>query len=503
MFFNYSSLSWLIFAPSLQQEARDYQFKAKNLKPFDFGVDESSWEKTISQMNKRLKKAPDDVDALLLRAIAHREMGIRRALLLRKIDWQKSTADFEEIIARDSTFSDALFQYGLLQQYKRNFDGAITLMTRQQELNGHEGYIEAALFRLHRYFIADKSPAVANDWFEAQPSYYSEYFKGEILRKKGEHKAANTLFSELLAANIDMPVQPVLLSLARINYASGESEKAQDFIYQAIDSIKNEVDARLFFEDVKYILTDDEVVTFKALTEAEEFRAFFKNLLAKRNPTRADDVDVRLEIHYNRLLKAESMYTQYAQREAFRVIKSTESYQTADRDFPDAYWLNGELGDRGLIYVRHGEPDDTASSVSDDTPFIESWRYFNPELVFHFEGHSGLGVLIPALPIDLDVLEAREVWGGPYALLSQTLRRRTVNAGTSLARSSDLDIISYNNEIFDKSLKDVTEGLSTDRFVWPNEFAHIDISYMVSSFRGDNNKTVIDVHYALPLGEIN
>ena len=495
--------SWLLFAPSFQQEAQDYQFKAKNLKPFDFGVDESSWEKAISQMNKRLKNAPDDKDALLLRAVAHREMGIRRALLLRKIDWQKSTADFEEILAQDSTFSDALFQYGLLLQYKRNFDGAITLMKRQQELNGHEGYIEAALFRLHRYFIEDKPASDVNTWFDANPSDYSAYFKGELLRKKGEHDAAKTVFSELLTKKMDMPVQPVLLSLARINYASGNSEKAQDYIYQAIDSIQNEVDARMFFEDVKYILTDEEVVAFKNITKADAFRAFFKNLLAKRNPTRADDVDVRLEIHYNRLLKAESIYTQYAQREAFRVIKGTESYQTADRDFPEAYWLNGELGDRGLIYVRHGEPDDKASSVSDDTPFIESWRYFNPELVFHFEGHSGLGVLIPALPIDLDVLEAREVWGGPYALLSQTLRRRSVNAGTSLARSSDLDIISYNNEIFDKSLKDVTEGLSTDRFVWPDEFAHIDISYMVSSFRGDSNRTVIDVHYALPLGEVS
>ena len=492
----------LSMAIPAQSQVLDYTYKARNLKPQDFKIDASSWEKVIALQKDILQDAPDDLDALYIKAIAHREIGIRRALFLRKMDWEKSTSDFEAIINRDSSYQDVLFQYGLLQQYKRNFEKGIELLHRHQQINQADGYIEAALFRMYRYFVSDRSPSMDEDMPDHGSPEYNLYFKAEMLRLKGELDTAHALFLDVLSSRSSMPVQPILLSMARIKYAGGEPELAQSYVYRAIDRIESEVDARMFFEDFKYIFSDAEVEAYKAAEEVNEYKTFFHNFLAKRNPTKAADIDARLQVHYQRLSTAESLYTQYAPREAFRVIKNTEPFQTADRDFPKAYWLNGELGDRGLIYVRHGEPDDKAASVSNDTPYIESWRYYNPDFVFHFEGHSGLGVLIPILPTDLDALEAREVWGGPYALLAQTLRRRQTQAGTSLSRSADLDIISYNNELFDRSLEDVNSGLSTDRFVWPGKFSHIDITYMVSAFKGTDNRTDVDVHFSLPLGQI-
>ena len=478
----------------------EYTYKVKNLKPRDYGIDAGNWERALSMLNRRLDANTRDDEALYLRAVAYRETGIRKALVLRTRDWKRSTEDFEQLIARDSLYRDVLFQYGMLQQYKKEFDKAFQLMHRQQEVGEAKGYIESALFRLYRYFFIEHAPADLDLWFSEHVSPYTRYFQAEVLRRKGELEKADRMFANLLEKQVDLPPQPVLLSRARIYYALNKPSIAQRLVYEAIEAIEDEVSARLFFEDFKYVLSDTEIDRYTRINSPSAFRQFFSTVLEKRNPTRADEIDLRLRVHYERLIEAERLYTQYRAREAFRVIKRTERNQTADRDFPRAYWLNGELGDRGLIFIRHGKPDDIAASVSENTEYIESWRYLNPDLVFHFEGHSGLGVLIPSLPNDLSVLEAREVWGGGYALLSQSLRRKLTSSGNSRSRTYDLDIINYNNELFDQGIKDVGAGLTTDRYVWPGDLQHIDLPYMVSSFRAEGNKTRVEVHFAVSIG---
>ena len=488
--------------PSGFSPSDEYTYKVKNLKPRDYGIDVGTWEKAISILKKKLDANDQDIDALYLRAIAYREMGIRRALVLRTRDWKKSTEDFEEVLARDSTHHDVLFQYGLLKQYKKEFDDAFRLMHRQQSVANAQGYIEAALFRMYRYLFAEHPPADIEAWFRLNTSDYAHYFRAEEIRREGRLMVADNLFESQLQRELQIPVQPVLLSRARIYYALNQPEKAQGFVYQAIDEIEDEIGARLFFEDFKYILSDQEIERYTTLHASTDFRRFFYSILEKRNPTRADRVDLRLQVHYNRLLEVEKMYTQYAPREAFRVIKKSGRNHTADRDFPRAYWLNGELGDRGLIFMRHGTPDDIAASATEGTEFLESWKYVNPDLVFHFEGHSGLGVLIPLLPNELSVLESREIWGGGYALLSQSIRRKRDAGQSGGRRSYDLDIIEFNNELFDQAIEDVSTGLTTDRYVWPGDLKHMDIPYLVSSFRTDENKTLVEVHFAVPVGAV-
>ena len=478
----------------------EYTYKVKNLKPEDYGINAGTWEKALSLLRNRLDADTLDTESLYLRAVTYREMGIRKALLLRTRDWKRSTEDFERIIARDSSFRDVLFQYGLLKQYKKEFEPAFHLMHRQQQITEKKGYVEAAIFRMYRYYFSEHPPDAPDAWFTDNATVYTNYFRAEEVRRKGNLEEADALLSAQFDPTSELPVQPILLSRARIYYALHKPELAQGFVHQAIAAIKDEVGARLFFEDFKYILSNEEIERYKQIEEPAAFQRFFSNALEKRNPTRADEIDLRMHVHYERLIEAESLYTQYQPREAFRVIKRTQRNQTADRDFPHAYWLNGELGDRGLIFVRHGKPDDVAASVTESTDFIESWRYRNPDLIFHFEGHSGLGVLIPTLPNDISVLEAREVWGGGYALLSQSLRRRQGEDGTSRGRTYDLDIINYTNELFDQGIKDVGDGLTTDRYVWPGDLKHIDLPYMVSSFKTEDNKTQVEVHYAVPIG---
>ncbi len=489
----------------------DYTLKARNLQPADYGIDAATWEQALRYCNSRLASNESDLEARLLRAVGYRELGIRRALLLRQRDWKRSTNDFEIILQQDSLFRDALLQYARLKRYQGEFDQAFALMHRQMDLKGPSPHGMASLLRLYRQFIVEQPSDEVNARLDRHPSDYAAFATGELLRTKDQPAQADRVYLDLLRSATTLRVQPIWLARARVSYASDRPGNGQDYVMEAIEAIEDGLDARLVLEDFKYILTDAELDEYLELDRARAtgtaYRAFFIRLLDRRNPLRAEDLDLRLEEHYTRLLHAEAQFAQYGAREASRVIRNTQPYNTAYRDFPAAYWLNGELGDRGLIYVRHGEPDDKALSVSDKTPFIESWRYWDPALTFHFEGHSGLGVLIPVLPLDLDVLEAREIWGGVYVRLTRALRDKQRHRSTSRRRENDLDLFSYNNELFDQSLDDVYDGLSSDRYEWPETIQHIDIPYMVAAFRGEEDgtaidSTVVDVHFAIPLGQI-
>jgi tetratricopeptide (TPR) repeat protein len=86
-----------------------------------------------------------------------------------------------------------------------------------------------------------------------------------------------------------------------------------------------------------------------------------------------------------------------------------------------------EIDDRGVIYLRHGEPVKKVSSVSG--PPNESWAYDLPEgrRIFHFLGSRTLGTtaattLAAALPLNPDMLDARASLDARYAGLASRIQ---------------------------------------------------------------------------------
>lgn len=95
-----------------------------------------------------------------------------------------------------------------------------------------------------------------------------------------------------------------------------------------------------------------------------------------------------------------------------------------------------ELDDRGVMYLRHGEPTKRVSSVAG--PPNESWAYDLPEgrRVFHFLGSRALGTqsattLTASLPLDADMLDARADLDSRYALLADRIQRLEAQARTN------------------------------------------------------------------------
>jgi tetratricopeptide (TPR) repeat protein len=99
-----------------------------------------------------------------------------------------------------------------------------------------------------------------------------------------------------------------------------------------------------------------------------------------------------------------------------------------------------EIDDRGVIYLRHGEPARKVSSVAG--PVNESWGYNLPEglRVFHFLGTRALGTtaattLVAALPMNADLLDARGDLSTQYVGLAARIRNYQAQSETVAGRN--------------------------------------------------------------------
>jgi len=149
-----------------------------------------------------------------------------------------------------------------------------------------------------------------------------------------------------------------------------------------VDNIRDQLDAELVFDDVKYIVTEKELQEFRQLAAPGEYSAFFRNLWIKRDPTLGKNTEQRLMEHYRRLRYAEK----YCLDDDIDTWANNPD-KLADLKFPPAYYLNDRFNDKGLIYLRHGEPSKRVVTVAASLP-NESWRYeataTTPEMIFHF-----------------------------------------------------------------------------------------------------------------------
>lgn len=98
-----------------------------------------------------------------------------------------------------------------------------------------------------------------------------------------------------------------------------------------------------------------------------------------------------------------------------------------------------ELDDRGVIYLRQGEP--TRVAINPSGPPNESWQYDVPEgsRIFHFLGSKALGTqaattLVAALPLDPDMLDSRGNLDPRYTAMASDLERKLAQVRSTLTQ---------------------------------------------------------------------
>lgn len=451
-------------------------------------VAQEKWGKADGRFDDILKRDKNDLEAHYYSGICDREIGKFKALILRKLDFDQAEKHFDFILARDSSFSDTVYQLAMLEHFRDNHVRAVQLGHLAVRLRPELASTQVGLFRLYRYFIDNTGAQDAFAWLRAHPSEYAQYIAGEKYRLQKKYPRADSTFRSLMSRGVQMNKQRLMLSLAKVYYAREAPREAEELLWRAVDSIKTKVDAELVFEDFKYVFTNEEYREYRLLTQAEEWRAFYRKMWSKRNPMPAASINARLTEHYRRFEVAEQHYVFDGIRSRFNNPDKLSYFS-----FPEIYDLNHEFNDKGLIYLRHGPPDDTAFNVGQNSVPNESWRYFKTpqyaEMTFHFVVDNNATAnnwrLTPILT-DPDMLEARLQWGPVY--------HRLLNAQPN-------EIMSYESEMANETTKSVEVGFNTDRHSWGKAIAPLETPFNFVTFREPSGATLLELYYGIGLAQ--
>jgi GWxTD domain-containing protein len=129
---------------------------------------------------------------------------------------------------------------------------------------------------------------------------------------------------------------------------------------------------RMYAADIAPIATDSELAALEgAVGRGRE--AVLRSFWFRRDRADLRGDGERLREHYRRLQVARQ---HYRLAEPKRRYDTDERYHSGSREFDD----------RGIIYLRHGAPDDTVRYVAVGVCANESWRYRRPDgdVILHF-----------------------------------------------------------------------------------------------------------------------
>lgn len=193
--------------------------------------------------------------------------------------------------------------------------------------------------------------------------------RGRVEREMGEGDSALAAFEAYREGGGDRGV--ALLERARTLYYLRRSREAYATYFEGAGAPLSDEARAEYRADLVWILTPEERAAFDA-TPAHRLRAWLEAFWAGRDAQDVRATGARLAEHYRRYF--------YAWRH-FRLVSRHRRY--TNEPFRSEQTL---LDDRGVIYLRHGEPDDRARFVSPEVEPNESWLYVWPDgkRIFHF-----------------------------------------------------------------------------------------------------------------------
>lgn len=192
--------------------------------------------------------------------------------------------------------------------------------------------------------------------------------RGRVEREVGSVDSALAAFRGYLAAG----GEPGLghLEVARTEFILGRLEGQAPYYEGAASDAPVAVSA--YRNDLAYIAPDSVLAAFDAVAGSARVE-FLRRFWDDRDALDLRPPGERMREHYRRLGYARKNFVLVGYR---RVYDITEIWRSGSTEFDD----------RGLIYIRHGEPTDRASYTAPNINPNESWRYAKPDgdLLFHF-----------------------------------------------------------------------------------------------------------------------
>ncbi len=200
------------------------------------------------------------------------------------------------------------------------------------------------------------------------------------------------------------------LELARSLYFGGRETEGRQAYFAGIERAESERAAALYRQDAGWAATPEELAAFDRLTVGDR-APWLRRFWERRDLADVRAPGERLAEHHRRYFYALDHYRLLSRHRRYDVINPYRNEQQ-------------EFDDRGIIYLRHGEPDRRASFASPrirrgareiDVPPNESWLYVRPDrnLVFHFSAGDDVQ--------DYKLVESlADVLGGQASLMLQS-----------------------------------------------------------------------------------
>lgn len=433
----------------------DKNFLAAHAELGKIALAERNWREGVKQFERLLKRSAENRDAIYHLGICYRELGKNSGALLRRQHWQKAETHFLQMLSRDSTTHETLHQLALLRKYQNRFREAIALEQAQIRRRPDLPEPQFELRHLYDALIDAESLQEAVNWLQRQSWEEAKFFIGEAFRHHNKLGSADSVFQALLERPLASSKPQLYLALSKNYYQQFNPEAAEKYYWQAIAVIQTENDAARIFDDLKYAVSDSELQQYRAQDSPAAKKTFFQQFWQQRDPYLENPwgkFNSRLAEHYRRLRYAEQ---NFRRTDFFTPYNNPDRFNTLD--FPPAYALNDRFNDKGLIYLRHGPPDEnqiTSEQQNSSKRVTESWRYGgDATLTLHFAlddlvGAGGNWRFTTPSSSPQMVLD-RPGWNQHYAaLVTENDPLKIYNREISLAR---------------ESADDVWRGLTTDR----------------------------------------
>ena len=450
-------------------------------------LEEHEWGEATGFFDDALDIDTGSIAAQYGAGIAYREAGTQVALIFRMNKWNQAEEHFSWVFAHDSLYRDALYEYAVFRRYREDYDdafrfGHLQVQKKPESLKGQTG-----LFKLYRAFLSEASPESIEARLQADPTTHGKFFLGEYYRRTDDLDRAAEIFRSLLVSGYEIPVQPVYLALAMVAVQRGRPERLERLYWKAVEEIGSLLGPDLLFDHLKHIVTDEEIRTFRALTGDRAKANFFRGFWGRRNPTPATRINPRLVEHFLRYRRAEEEFEYWGFRSWF-----DNPDQLNTLHFPVSYRLNDEFNDMGLIYLRHGAPDDIRRTIGGNN-LDQAWIYFprpgQPQRIFNFmlKNDTGNNWRLASLPEDPEMVEELAMFDNRYR---------------ELVRASDVERLQREDAVIVESRESVLEALETDVHTWKREVRSFAFPHSVDSFRGEGGRSLVDISYGLSLEPI-
>jgi tetratricopeptide (TPR) repeat protein len=447
-----------------------------------------NWGNAKDYYKEIVDKNEDDIEARYYLGICYRELGKFQAIGLRNLTWRKANIHLRYVYTANFRYKDIYYQYALLKRFQEDYPAAIHYLRADERMSQSVKAVEA-LHRTYESFLFNKRNDLLN-WTPDKPDSTLLLYKADAYRQNGELDKAAELYSQLLAAPpASLSPVPLNISVAKQQYQLEKEDSCQYYYERAIDLIKTQADASLMFQDMKYIFSDDELKQYEQLDRVEEKRSYLKKMWISRNPMPAKVQNYRIVEHVRRVILAEKEFYYDGIRSQ---VNNPDKLNYLN--FPLVFQLNEKFNDKGLVYIRHGEPDDRGFFVQADVPLNETWVYhprgqLGQKLMFHFWQDNDMGAdnwrLVPSIP--------------PYMAESR-LHMDPIFGQMMVA--TELEALSLEQQMKMQSQRVVRLGMDTDQHSWDRELRSIFFPFYIATFKKDEKSSQCELYYSLMTNDV-